>query len=141
MKRVCHDCGRAKEESAFLAGKAKRLSRVCAPCRKSRQKRHIKSFYRGLSTDERHRITQRRRAQHYGAAHQPYSRTEIFARWGHRCGYGCNASAEHLDHITPLSRGGADAEANMIPACAACNLSKGALTLAEWALRDFPPPF
>jgi 5-methylcytosine-specific restriction endonuclease McrA len=40
--------------------------------------------------------------------------------------------AQHLDHVHPLSRGGEDVESNIIPACAECNLSKGAKTLAEW---------
>jgi 5-methylcytosine-specific restriction endonuclease McrA len=51
--------------------------------------------------------------------------------------------ATHLDHVHPLSRGGADAEHNIVPACARCNLSKGAKTLAEWAqsFAPEPPPF
>lgn len=53
-------------------------------------------------------------------------------RWRGRCAY-CDALAEHLDHVHPLSKGGADAEHNIVPACQKCNLSKGAKTLAEWA--------
>lgn len=72
-----------------------------------------------------------RRARKLGAPRAPYSRSEIFARWDGQCCY-CNAPAEHLDHVNPLSRGGADAAHNLVPACAPCNLSKGAKTLAEW---------
>jgi 5-methylcytosine-specific restriction endonuclease McrA len=61
----------------------------------------------------------------------PYRRSEVFARWGHTCCY-CDAPAEHLDHVTPLSRGGRDVLSNVVPACAPCNLGKAALTLAEW---------
>lgn len=65
--------------------------------------------------------------------HRPaYVREEVFARWGYRCAY-CNAPAEHLDHLTPISAGGADVLRNVIPACAACNYAKGAQSLAEWA--------
>jgi 5-methylcytosine-specific restriction endonuclease McrA len=51
--------------------------------------------------------------------------------------------ATHLDHVEPLSKGGADVESNIVPACAPCNLSKGAKTLAEWSLTFGPeaPPF
>lgn len=63
----------------------------------------------------------------------PYKRAEVFARWDFRCCY-CTAPAEHLDHVKPLSRGGRDVLSNVVPACADCNLSKGAQTLAEWAL-------
>lgn len=67
-----------------------------------------------------------------GAA--PYRREDVFARWGGRCVY-CEAPAAHLDHVQPISRGGRDVLANVLPACADCNLSKGALTLAEWAAQ------
>jgi 5-methylcytosine-specific restriction endonuclease McrA len=61
-------------------------------------------------------------------------------RWSWRCCY-CPALASHLDHVVPIAKGGADVEHNIVPACAACNLSKGAKTLAEWAeswTRDAP---
>ncbi|MGW2591686.1 HNH endonuclease [Streptomyces sp. NPDC001515] len=62
----------------------------------------------------------------------PYRRSQVFTRWGSVCAY-CEAPAEHLDHVRPLSRGGRDVEANVLPSCADCNLSKSDLTLAEWA--------
>ncbi|MFJ9318828.1 HNH endonuclease [Streptomyces globisporus] len=65
----------------------------------------------------------------------PYRRAEVFARWGGTCVY-CDAPAEHLDHITPIARGGRDVEFNVIPACAPCNLSKADQTLAEWLAFD-----
>ncbi|AFU62224.1 HNH endonuclease [Streptomyces phage TG1] len=104
----------------------------CKPCRDKRRRAHIKSYYSKLPPDKRHELSQRKRAKAYGVDHVPYSRTAIMRRWGYRCAY-CNARATHLDHVEPLSRGGADVESNMVPACADCNLSKGAKTLAEWA--------
>lgn len=62
----------------------------------------------------------------------PYSRRDIFTRWDNACGY-CGAPAGALDHIQPLSRGGADVLRNVIPVCDDCNASKGTQTLAEWA--------
>jgi 5-methylcytosine-specific restriction endonuclease McrA len=73
-----------------------------------------------------------RRAKQYGVKSESYSRLDILARWSNRCVY-CDGLAEHLDHVHPLSRGGEDVESNILPACASCNLSKGAKTLAEWA--------
>ncbi|MFD7257804.1 HNH endonuclease [Streptomyces sp. NPDC059874] len=104
----------------------------CAACRKRRQKAHIKNFYRRLPPDKRHELTHKKRAEAYGVEHVPYSRTDIMRRWGYRCAY-CDARATHLDHVHPLSKGGADKESNMLPACARCNLSKGAKTLEEWS--------
>ncbi|MFJ9671105.1 HNH endonuclease [Streptomyces sp. NPDC101221] len=57
---------------------------------------------------------------------------DVFPRWSGLCCY-CDRPAEHLDHVTPISRGGADTLSNVVPACAPCNYAKGALTLAEWA--------
>jgi 5-methylcytosine-specific restriction endonuclease McrA len=140
--KECRLCGRVKPATDFLAGKAKRPSSTCAECRGKLAVQHRRKFYAGLSADKRHTLTQRKRAEEYGTAHEEYSRTGILARWAFRCAY-CDSRAEHLDHVQPLSKGGDDKESNMLPACAACNLSKGAKTLAEWA-ETFgvePPPF
>jgi 5-methylcytosine-specific restriction endonuclease McrA len=84
-----------------------------------------------MAPDKRHTLTHKRRAEAYGVEHAPYSRGEIFRRWRWLCCY-CDARATHLDHVEPLSKGGSDTESNIVPACAKCNLSKGAKTLAEW---------
>ncbi|MFJ8394370.1 HNH endonuclease [Streptomyces sp. NPDC094144] len=62
----------------------------------------------------------------------PVHKGDLFARWDGRCCY-CDAPAEHIDHVTPISRGGDDTLDNVVPACASCNLDKAARTLAEWA--------
>ncbi|MER8014256.1 HNH endonuclease [Streptomyces griseoluteus] len=110
----------------------------CKPCRDKRRRGYIKNYYRKLPPDKRHELTHKRRAKSYGVEHEAYSRTAIMRRWAYRCAY-CDARATHLDHVHPLSKGGADKESNMVPACAGCNLSKGAKTLAEWALTFAPP--
>jgi 5-methylcytosine-specific restriction endonuclease McrA len=139
--KVCRLCGRGKPAEQFLAGKAQKPSSTCSTCRRKAQQQHIKNFYRRLPPDKRHELTHKRRAESYGVEHAPYSRTAILARWKHKCAY-CNRVATHLDHVHPLSKGGADAEHNIVPACAPCNLSKGAKTLAEWALTfTYEPPF
>lgn len=57
-------------------------------------------------------------------------RFRILQRDGFRCVY-CGASPDvaelHVDHRQPRSRGGTDHPSNLVTACAACNLSKGAL--------------
>jgi 5-methylcytosine-specific restriction endonuclease McrA len=134
--KTCEVCRKPKADDDFLAGKARKPSRACAACRKALQRRRIKNFYAKLSPDERNTLTMRRRANAYGVATEAYSRTEIMARWDWTCAY-CASRAEHLDHVSPLSRGGEDVPANLLPACADCNLRKGAKTLAEWALANF----
>jgi 5-methylcytosine-specific restriction endonuclease McrA len=143
--KVCRLCGRGKPAEQFLAGKARKPSSTCSTCRRKLQAQHRRNYYARLPVDKRHELTHKRRAEAAGVAHVPYSRTAILARWGHMCAY-CNAYATHLDHVTPIAKGGADVEANIVPACAPCNLSKGAKTLAEWSetfgpgeLPDDPP--
>lgn len=137
----CRLCARRKAAEDFVTAKGKPTS-ACKTCRRKAQAQHIKNYYRRLPPDKRHELTHRKRAEHYGVEHVPYSRTEILVRWGYLCAY-CGDLAEHLDHVEPLSKGGADVEANIVPACAHCNLSKGAKTLAEWAgtFGPVPPPF
>lgn len=48
----------------------------------------------------------------------------------------CGGPAEHVDHFIPLARGGTHTFGNLVAACAACNLSKGAkLPDVEWTGR------
>lgn len=134
----CRLCGRRKAAEDFVNSKGKESS-ACKACRRKKAQEHVRAYYRRLPPDKRHELTHRKRAEAYGVAHVPYSRTAILARWGHTCAY-CPALAKHLDHVVPLSRGGTDTEDNIVPACAPCNLSKGAKTLAEWAGTFGPEP-
>ncbi|MQS40019.1 HNH endonuclease [Streptomyces katsurahamanus] len=59
-------------------------------------------------------------------------KAELFARWSGLCCY-CDRPAEHIDHVTPISKGGGDVITNVVPSCAPCNLDKGAQSLTEWA--------
>lgn len=54
-----------------------------------------------------------------------------------RCAY-CNGIADPLetDHMTPLSRGGTNYIANVVPACRSCNRHKSASTAEEFAGPD-----
>jgi len=45
------------------------------------------------------------------------------AYYGGKC-WMCGAEYEHLDHVKPLSKGGAHMLANLRPACAPCNMLK-----------------
>lgn len=58
----------------------------------------------------------------------PLSRTMVFARDRHVCAY-CGGrfgqSALEMEHVTPMSRGGATVWQNVVSACRACNQRKG----------------
>lgn len=49
-----------------------------------------------------------------------------------QCSYCGEAGPVELDHIIPLSRGGAHREGNLTPACRPCNRSKWNMLLVEW---------
>ena len=44
----------------------------------------------------------------------------------------CGMEARTVDHIVPLSRGGHEAEYNLVSACGSCNSSKNSKLLTEW---------
>jgi 5-methylcytosine-specific restriction endonuclease McrA len=49
------------------------------------------------------------------------------------CGRPCKAT---VDHVVPISRGGRDEAANVLPACKTCNSSKRDLLVTEWRRRE-----
>ncbi len=56
--------------------------------------------------------------------------------YGYRCAYCGEVSAVlQKEHKIPLSRGGSNAAANIVPSCPRCNLRKGSLTDAEFRDR------
>jgi 5-methylcytosine-specific restriction endonuclease McrA len=91
----------------------------CQTCRnaKSRRRRHRKEHAKGTySKDEAWSayIAQRASCKYCGC-HIPY-----FGR------------SSHLDHLVPLSAGGANHIGNLVWACASCDERKGATLPWEW---------
>lgn len=84
---------------------------------------------------KRDRANAARRARVAGAvgSHTEQDRKDLCASYLHRCAY-CNESelASHLDHVTPLARGGCNHAENLVPACSFCNQSKGDSSLLEF---------
>jgi 5-methylcytosine-specific restriction endonuclease McrA len=130
----CKPCSNIAARQWVANNQAVRAAYLSSYHQANRQRRNaLASNYYQSHRQESAARTSKRRALLREGAHTPYSRAEIFTRWGGWCCY-CDAPAEHLDHVHALSRGGADAAHNLVPACAPCNLAKGAKTLAEWAL-------
>ncbi len=51
--------------------------------------------------------------------------------YGHRCAY-CGDQYEQLDHVKAVARNGMHSPANLRPACKACNLRKGKMSISDW---------
>lgn len=88
---------------------------------------------------DRQERVRRRRARKKAAGVWTVTRRDLerlIARHNGLCAYCGAAEWEHIDHVVPLARNGRHAIGNLLPACSACNLSKGALLLAEWRHRQ-----
>lgn len=74
-------------------------------------------------------------AERAGVVMATYSVEDIIDMWGPReewkCVY-CSSEAESIDHVQPMSKGGADAIHNIVPSCMSCNNSKGSHNLGDW---------
>ena len=80
----------------------------------------------------------RRRALKLKAEHVPYTAEDLIAMWHEQggCCHYCGTplfDLYHVEHMTPLFRGGADALANICLSCPFCNACKGTLTAEEFA--------
>jgi 5-methylcytosine-specific restriction endonuclease McrA len=118
--RACLQC-----KVSYTPERGNRWKHYCSePCRK--QSRAL--FGNGS--------THRRRAKRYGVEHQTVNKLKVFERDEWRCHLcGCDtprdkrgkgeANSPELDHVIPLSRGGAHTYGNTRCACRACNLAKG----------------
>ena len=80
---------------------------------------------------------QRRRARLLGAgpSFTAAEWTRLVEAHGGRCAYCGKVRPLHADHRVPLERGGKNEIANILPACAPCNLRKHLMTEDEFRAR------
>lgn len=82
-----------------------------------------------LERDRRSGHTHKRRADRFGCSYEHVDRIRVFERDKWRCqicGVKVDRQSAELDHIVPMSMGGAHSYANAQCACATCNRKKGA---------------
>jgi len=95
------------------------------------KERHHQSYYRWVRENREASIAiqQKRRSVKTGvtATLTPQEWVEILETYDRSCAY-CDTSSETMtmDHVVPLSKGGAHAKENVVPACRSCNSRKGA---------------
>lgn len=81
---------------------------------------------------------QRYRAQLAAAPGAGFSAQEWVEKqeeFGGKCAYCLEAAGTTMDHIVPISRGGAHDTSNIVPACNSCNASKGNRSLLTFVSR------
>jgi 5-methylcytosine-specific restriction endonuclease McrA len=90
--------------------------------------------------------SQRRRARKLSAPVESFTPEELYAAWddaGYAGCYWCDepftaADPLHVDHLTPVSKGGAEAVWNLVPAHMTCNSSKHDKDPYAYALERYP---
>jgi 5-methylcytosine-specific restriction endonuclease McrA len=95
---------------------------------RQRKPDYFRQWYQRNRESEIARVQQRRAVINGGEADREF----ITALLAQPCAY-CGATSNiTVDHIVPLIRGGKHEPANLAPACATCNLSKGAKPIDDW---------
>lgn len=138
---------RAKAKTWYAENKARcaELARIYYEVRKDEIKAYVKSWQRANSSKVRaysRKSNLKRRALKL-SAHEPWTQADwqwTLDQFGGLCAYCRLRPGTTIDHVVPLSRGGADAIWNLLPACITCNCSKGPRTLSEWTDRPYLRP-
>jgi 5-methylcytosine-specific restriction endonuclease McrA len=162
-EKLCTECGQTKPAAEFYKSNSNSsgLYHRCKACDKGKcyqwqgenrdQFRVYQNQWQGdynrhkAATDPLHFPLRNgaQRAREAGAPVEKFSSDDLLNYWvaegieQTRCFYCPNELAEssmHLDHQVPLSRGGAHAPVNIVPACESCNTRKSTKTPDEFLL-------
>lgn len=133
----CGDCGKPFIKKGMQGRRRPR----CRTCKRRQVNKQRRAY--GKSIKER--------AIKFNVERVPYSRLEVFDRDDWRCQlcgcgllrkwtYNKTSLAPHpknatIDHIVPMSKGGADAEWNVQACCLECNSTKSSTTKGQLRLR------
>ncbi len=99
---------------------------------KQRWKRYYKSCRHDLITKAHHRNRQRAFAPGSHTTEQWLARVTLHGWRCRYCGRSLSSSSLVKEHAIPISRGGANWPANLVPSCALCNSKKRNKTLLEF---------
>jgi len=133
----------ARDKKTYLANREKRT----ASSRKYRDGHKEECAARNLqwwqdNPDKARAFNAKRRALKKGATTEPlpdnYDRGLYEAQRGlcFYCGEILEETGQHLEHMTPLSRGGSHSLANLCLSCPTCNLKKGTKTAEEFVAYE-----
>jgi 5-methylcytosine-specific restriction endonuclease McrA len=141
--KVCPQCGLEKPRSDFSSGTRSRC--YCKTCRAIKEKiaydqqKDLRAKKRAAYREkniERVREYARNGFKRRRAAKRGVETTlttsqwlAILAKYRHRCLRCGSTGSLSMDHVVPISRGGAHSAENVQPLCAPCNSSKGTKTV------------
>lgn len=139
--KTCSRCGETKPLSAFLRLAARDLPGRrdpyrphCKVCR-NRARAGVPQAPSAYARFEGRSAGLRNRARRSGEGTGPSART-LALEVGppsscYLCGGAIDWHTAHLDHTTPVSRGGTNRPENLAWTCRFCNTAKGSMTVAE----------
>lgn len=149
LERAIFNAGRCPSVADLVAREQARWSRHASlpPEEKARRirARFSNAYHARLDLRLYHREkSKRRKASDRGQTPVQISVTAIrarFALFGNCCAY-CGISGDmQIEHVVPISQGGAHDAMNIVPACQPCNCSKRANDMEEWyRSQDFFDP-
>ena len=67
--------------------------------------------------------------------HKARAKRLLKEEWNNQCAYCGSVERKKeltVDHVVPLAKEGTDAYTNLVPACRACNISKGHSGVRQW---------
>lgn len=145
--KICTKCRTEKNESEFTVQRNRPdgLSIYCRACwRQYREDTNNREYQRkwreehpsrskSITKEQRRRYNETRKSRMFNIPMLAERQTD--GNGVLRCAY-CGKPLFpgnfHVDHVTPLSRGGSSAADNLCLACPDCNRRKGRMTLEEW---------
>jgi 5-methylcytosine-specific restriction endonuclease McrA len=140
IERQCTECGQAFRGNMRRCRSCQAIERDCDGCGRT-----FRGVYRYCQACWRAALPPgewEARARSYGNSRRARKEAaqvagpvpaEVYAaiRASGPCVY-CGAEGTTVDHVRPLSRGGHEAEYNLVPACPSCNFSKNDSLLTAW---------
>lgn len=128
--RQCKTCRKQRVTESFERHKEKRVAEQREYYQRNREKLVAGSIQWAKDNPERAALTSRLKKQRRRAA-GVFTAAEwhqIQAQYGHRC-LACGSDGPlTIDHVVPVSKGGANTAANVQPLCGPCNSSKATKT-------------
>lgn len=124
----CRECVSARTKAVWIRDRDKVHARNVAWKQSNRERTNelARKYYRQSPEVMRYRRFMWR-AHQAGVVVVPFTVEQMVARWnyyGGKC-WMCGCVATDMDHVKPMSKGGAHTLCNMRPACGSCNSIKG----------------
>jgi 5-methylcytosine-specific restriction endonuclease McrA len=134
LTQACKDCGRLLPltRDHFGSTPSGGFRRQCRSCMRAHVKRYSQDNKSGVK--ERSQLRLQRQAAAGGSGFTEVDVGRIRHYLQDRCAY-CGISLNgggHVDHMTPVARGGRDEVRNITLCCEPCNLAKHAKTVSEF---------